>query len=1108
MKKIIIFSLVLMAFVCDGFAQIASVTSSLKSKYSQAQYYPECGGWYFLSYQKNGQTLYGFADKNGNVIAQNASKYKLHKGYIELYLLDANKKAEHDRWIQDMKQYNIDYQNYKRVQTQYEAELSAYNEKVRVAEGEATRRWELGKKAAQQKAEAEMKQQQQQAAASGNSWVAALSGLASGMDYVAKAIKGVPYQPYKDQVLAERGLSVPPAEPYNPKPTEPREPSSGYYWKNFSLLQPCPYDYIDFSAIEEVGHFANVKKDGKWGLVNSYMKEVVACTNTEKVYQSKLKDGMFAIKKDGKFGVINDKSKILIPCKYSSVTTIEGKLKVCLDSKYGLFDFNGKEISPCVFDQMKSSDGYLLCQKDKQWGVYTSDFEQLYPCQFQNVNFSKMNEKLILNTQLRGLWGVIDFESGQRLLPNSYSKIEPLSWANTQYYQVHKDNKTGLYSATGVLLLPCEFDNISIATSPIGSYVKVSSNNTAGMYDASFIPRVAVGKYSDFTIDEFGWIHVKQSGRTGICTQYGTELISCKYDKLVWDKECSAFKAWMGNNMTVATVNGVELFSPIPAHDMELFSKKDHIVVVAETTWGGSPAKWSAIDFNGTIIEKSRKYKSYEHNSKIDKKVEKYAKKNDIASIKQQKMALVKDAIQKVSVLMSNENSEKATFSFYAQNYVGKVINEWQKRGEFEKMDDWRKRVNNATRQQKVYALTKEAQTLYVANKTNNLQDKSIEIMGSYDPDNETYRIKSSLLGGKELLVRVPADDAQEFKATFHSLKKKPSFFVENDRIGLAEYTFTMANGKTFKYSNKASLTYSVAQVNYNFDAIEIDKNASNNNFKGGKQTISTKNMIYGTSDVDVNIPEAASKQENTYAIIIANENYENEKNVEFAYNDGQVFKEYCVKALGIPENQVHFRADATLNNMTFEVNWIKQIAKACEGNAKFIFYYAGHGVPEDNMQDAYLLPVDGFHSDLSSGYKLSNLYKALGDIPAENVLVFLDACFSGSQRSGEHLASARGVARKVRLTAPKGNMVVFSAASGSQTAHPYSEKYHGMFTYFLLKKIQEHKGTLSLGELSDFVSKNVNKTALATKEIKVMQTPTLTPSSSLKTTWRKLAIK
>jgi len=226
---------------------------------------------------------------------------------------------------------------------------------------------------------------------------------------------------------------------------------------------------------------------------------------------------------------------------------------------------------------------------------------------------------------------------------------------------------------------------------------------------------------------------------------------------------------------------------------------------------------------------------------------------------------------------------------------------------------------------------------------------------------------------------------------------------------------------------------------------------------------------------------------------------------VEFAYNDGQIFREYCIKALGIPENHVHFSPDATLNKMAFEINWIKQIAKI-EQDAKFIFYYAGHGVPEENLKDAYLLPTDGYSSDLSSGYKLSNLYATLGDIPAENVLVLLDACFGGSQRSGEHIASTRGVSIKVKLDAPKGNMVVFSASTGEQTAHPYREKYHGLFTYFLLKKIQEHKGEIKLGELADFVIQHVQKTALVNNS-KNPQKPTISSSESMRNSWRNLVI-
>lgn len=120
MKRLSIFLIILIATV-TGYAQNPAVYNNLKNKYSQAQYYPGCGGWYFLSYQKDGQTVYGFADKNGNVIAQDAYKYKIHKGFIELYTLNAQKKADHDAWKLEYRQYQQDYNNYKRINAEYDA---------------------------------------------------------------------------------------------------------------------------------------------------------------------------------------------------------------------------------------------------------------------------------------------------------------------------------------------------------------------------------------------------------------------------------------------------------------------------------------------------------------------------------------------------------------------------------------------------------------------------------------------------------------------------------------------------------------------------------------------------------------------------------------------------------------------------------------------------------------------------------------------------------------------------------------------------------------------------------------------------------------------------
>ena len=259
-------------------------------------------------------------------------------------------------------------------------------------------------------------------------------------------------------------------------------------------------------------------------------------------------------------------------------------------------------------------------------------------------------------------------------------------------------------------------------------------------------------------------------------------------------------------------------------------------------------------------------------------------------------------------------------------------------------------------------------------------------------------------------------------------------------------------------------------------------------------------------ADVDLNIPVGRQKQENMFALIIANENYQEVSKVPNALNDGAVFAEYCEKTLGIPRNNIKLVQDATLNRMRRQVKWLTQVMEAYLGASCVIFYYAGHGIPDESSRAAYLLPVDGYGNDVSTGYSLDEVYAELGLNPAKSVIVLLDACFSGASRDGAMLASARGVAIKAKQNAPKGNMVVMSAAQGDETAYPYKEKEHGMFTYYLLKKLQESQGDVTFGELADYVTSEVKKQSIIING--KMQTPVVSASATLSDSWKSMKLK
>lgn len=125
----------------------------------------------------------------------------------------------------------------------------------------------------------------------------------------------------------------------------------------------------------------------------------------------------------------------------------------------------------------------------------------------------------------------------------------------------------------------------------------------------------------------------------------------------------------------------------------------------------------------------------------------------------------------------------------------------------------------------------------------------------------------------------------------------------------------------------------------------------------------------------------------------------------------------------------------------------------------------------------------------------------------AGSVSVFIDACFSGSSRNNTSVKKGeRGVVMKPKEVEPEGNMFILTAASGQQTALPYTQKHHGLFTYFLLKKLQESKGNATLRQISDYVKKEVESASnrINGKE----QTPVVSVSGKLASTWESKKLK
>ena len=434
----------------------------------------------------------------------------------------------------------------------------------------------------------------------------------------------------------------------------------------------------------------------------------------------------------------------------------------------------------------------------------------------------------------------------------------------------------------------------------------------------------------------------------------------------------------------------------------------------------------------------------------------------------------------------------KRTFSY---NYVWKIykaMQEWQKKKPYETVDQWRTRVTDQARERKLQQFVSQFKDQYVKEQSANANPQFT--ISLYDDDYNVYSLKSKRYG--VVYVSVPASEKEFFKDKFDPAKVMPTYCLKDDTLALASVSVQIGQ-KTYKTLDMIEEPMANDFASMDLPPLEINLNDKESS------TPVIRTVSYDKS-LDENIPVSGTKANNTFVIAIGNENYQLVPSVSFAENDMEVFCKYCQKTLGVPISNIRKYKDATFGVMLSAISDLKDIAEAYNGDINVLFYYAGHGFPDEKSHNAYLLPVDADGKQLEVCFPISRLYAELAALKSKSTVVFMDACFSGSQRGDGMLASARGVAIKAKEEKLHGNLVVLSAASGDETAYPYREKGHGMFTYFLLKKLQETKGAVTLGELSDYVTTNVKRQSVVTN--RKSQTPTVIYSESVGMDWRKIS--
>ncbi|MBI5199289.1 MAG: caspase family protein [Nitrospirae bacterium] len=258
---------------------------------------------------------------------------------------------------------------------------------------------------------------------------------------------------------------------------------------------------------------------------------------------------------------------------------------------------------------------------------------------------------------------------------------------------------------------------------------------------------------------------------------------------------------------------------------------------------------------------------------------------------------------------------------------------------------------------------------------------------------------------------------------------------------------------------------------------------------------------IESGEDID-RLPASAHKPNpKNWGLIIGIEKYAFLPSVDYAGKDALTMKEYMMKILGIPEENIILLSDSKATKSQIEGHLKGYLPTNVEKETNLYIYFAGHGLPDIEKGNAYLVPYDGDTRFITqTGYKLNDFYEDLNKLNIQRTYVFLDACFSGTQARGEKmlLAGARPALIHIEDIKFHSDKIIFlNASEGAQISSSYPEKQHGLFTYFLLSGLRgkadtNKDGSITIEELYNHVKENVIKFS---RRKGIEQTPSLNPS-------------
>ena len=224
---------------------------------------------------------------------------------------------------------------------------------------------------------------------------------------------------------------------------------------------------------------------------------------------------------------------------------------------------------------------------------------------------------------------------------------------------------------------------------------------------------------------------------------------------------------------------------------------------------------------------------------------------------------------------------------------------------------------------------------------------------------------------------------------------------------------------------------------------------------------------------------------DNSWALIVGINKYENVRPLNYAIEDASAIKNMLINDFGFPRSNVNvlLNSEASQSNIKKQLNALVRSAK---DNDRVVFYFAGHGMTEtsglEGTDMGFLLPVEGDADNLYlTAIPMDELKRISNMSKAKHMMFLVDACYGGLAAQNTRSLQNSDVPNFIEKISNDFSRQIITAGGKSEEVLEKDDWEHSAFTKNILSGLKQKRadinsdGIITGSEIGMYLKENVS---------------------------------